>query len=105
MATLPSTQTVGDFVHAIAGLWYNPDSKNKYLFTPSISDPAKGQVSIIQHGSDNEISLSIALEMRNEAVQVLVEGAVYGVVFFPAPEKCLTITLAPGKIVRLLKHC
>ncbi len=97
-------QTVGDFVHAIAGLWYNPDTKNKYLFTPNLTDPARGEVSVIQHGADTEISLAIALEMRGDAVVVLVEGSVYQVAFSSTPEKCLTITLAPGKIVRLLKH-
>ena len=101
---LTSIQTAGDFVHAITGLWYNPESKNKYLFTPHLSDPTKGEVSIIQHGSDAEISLAIALEMRGEALSVLVEGSVYPVVFSPLPEKSLSITLAPGKTVRLLKH-
>lgn len=101
---LLSIQTVADFVHAIAGLWYNPDTGNKYLFTPHLNNPERGAVTVIQQGTEAEITLSIALEMHGDALSVRVEGAVYPVAYTVSPEKTLSINLAPGQTVRLLKH-
>ena len=96
--------TLKEFIRGVAGLWFNPETKNQYLFTPNINNMSAGEVTVIQHGSLSEIPLTINLEMKENKVVIFVEGAEYEVLLTELPIKTLNITLAPGKVIRLLKE-
>ncbi len=96
-------KTLQDFTNSIAGMWVNPETKNKYFFTPNASDASKGEVDVLQHGADASIPLNIALKMKEERVVITVEGAEYEVSLSGMPLNALTITLSPGNVVHLLK--
>ena len=92
------------FIRGVAGLWINPETKNQYLFTPNVNNMSTGEVTVIQHGSQAEIPLTINLAMKGNSVVIFVEGTEYEVLLTELPLKTLNITLAPGKVIRLLKE-
>jgi hypothetical protein len=43
------------FVKAVTGRWYNPESKNEYVFTPGSHSGFEGEVTILQAGAETAI--------------------------------------------------
>jgi hypothetical protein len=92
-----------NFKNSITGLWINPETHNKFIFSPDINDPSKGDVSIIQNGTDTAVRLDIRLNQAAEKINLQVEGVQYDVVLEEYPEQSLCIHIAPGNTIRLFK--
>lgn len=91
------------FKNSIAGLWINPETHNKFLFSADLKDPSKGEVSIIQNGTETAVSLGIMLQQSAGKINLQVEGAQYDVVLEEYPEKSINIHISPGNTIRLYK--
>ena len=92
-----------DFKNSITGLWINPETHNKFIFSPDIKDPSKGEVSIIQNGTETAVTLGIMLQQSAGKINLQVEGAQYNVVLEDYPEKSISIHISPGNTIRLYK--
>lgn len=98
-----SLVSLRSFKNLITGLWINPETHNKFIFSPDIKDPSKGEVSIIQSGTETAVTLGITLEQSAGKINLQVEGAHYDVVLEEYPEKSINIHISPGNTIRLYK--
>jgi hypothetical protein len=94
---------IQDFTKSVAGLWLNPQTKNQFYFSADQSDSSKGEINVIQQGSDTPIPLHFNLITKGEKLFITVEGSEYDVSLTEIPVHSLYITLSPGNTLRLLK--
>jgi hypothetical protein len=43
-------KTLQDFTKSLAGLWLNPRTKSKFYFSADKSNPAGGEINVLQQG-------------------------------------------------------
>jgi hypothetical protein len=92
-----------DLLIKLAGLWYNPHTNNKYLFTPGIHEEMKGEISVIQAGTDIPINFNLTVFVTDAGAGAQVEGVLYGIETEEGPPRKATITFPDGKKIRLIK--
>jgi hypothetical protein len=85
------------------GLWMNPLTGNKYLFTPGINDELKGEIGIIQAGTEDPINLNITLHVNAKGISAEVEGILYTITMEEGPQKAVSIIFPDNYSIRLVK--
>ena len=54
-------KTIQDFTKSLAGLWLNPRTKSKFYFSADKSNPAGGEINVLQQGAGGPVSLHFNL--------------------------------------------
>ena|ERR1700733_3809821 len=97
-------KTIQDFTKSLAGLWLNPNTNNKFYFSADKSGATEGQISVLQDGAYQPVSLHFDLSASSEQIYMTVEGERYKVSIHDIPVNSLYIKVSPGRTLRLLKH-
>jgi hypothetical protein len=96
-------KTLQDFTKSLAGLWLNPRTKSKFYFSADKSNPAGGEINVLQQGAGGPVSLHFNLSRSGEKIFMTVEGERYNVSLHDIPVNSLYIKLSPCRTLRLLK--
>jgi len=96
-------KTIQDFTKSLTGLWSNPQTNNQFYFTADHSNGSKGTIDIYQYGLNEPISLRFHLLTKGDHVVLKVEGTPYDISLEDIHAHSLSITISPGKTLRLLK--